>query len=46
MSSFIWGMICGAIISTMFILLGFYMGVRWEVHESLKDELEERENDR
>jgi len=45
MNNFIFGMICGAIISTVFILLGFYMGVRWEVHESLKDELEEEEKD-
>jgi hypothetical protein len=43
-------MICGAIISTAFIILGFWAGIRWSVrqdfhewHEQFKNEEEKDE---
>lgn len=33
MNDFILGMICGAIITTVFIVLGFWTGIRWSIRQ-------------
>ena len=40
LSSLIFGMICGAIIATVFIILGLYVGIKWSVYQNFKELME------